>query len=276
MPDKPNILEYFGNANTAFLHAGGRSSTKFLLKELDCQADEHILELGFGTGATFVELASRNKKSEFYGIEKNRLMYEKAKQRIRLCGLSQKIQCVFNTDDSHLPFPDNSFDKVFCESVLAILEGNKLPEMLQEVSRILKPGGVLLFNETIWMTSSNRVIIYQVNEFCKLRYGIIQSNSEYPYLENWKNLLLLSGFEVLDVFKVDEIDKSLKTKKNWQTLLSDTFSAWGKLKQLSKPEELININTHLHIPGKIMSGIIIKSRLRKIDSKMTASINNEK
>jgi ubiquinone/menaquinone biosynthesis C-methylase UbiE len=263
--NETNILERFGKANTAFLHARGWISTKFLIQKLDCQANERILEIGFGTGATLVELASRNKRSSFFGIEAHQLMYEKAVDRIRFCGLSKKIECSLNTNISKLPFPDSSFDKVYCESVLAILQGNDLPNTLQEVNRILKPEGILLFNETIWVSNASKEMINEINTLCKLNYGIIQSSSDFPYVQDWKRLLQSSGFEILDVFKVDEIDDNLNVRKNWQSILSDLFSDLGRLKKGPKSTEFDSITAHLKIPEKIMEGMIIRSKSIKTE-----------
>ena len=262
--NETNILERFGKANTAFPHAGGWTSTKFLIQKLDCQANERILEIGFGTGATLVELASRNKRSSFFGIEANKLMYKNAMERIQFCGLSKRIECSVNINNSKLPFPDSSFDKVYCESVLAILEGNNLPNILQEVNRILKPEGILLFNETIWMPDASKSMINEINKLCKSNYGIIQCSSDFPYVQDWKRLLQSSGFEILDGFKVDEIDDNLNVRKNWQSILSDLFSAWGKLKKRPKPTEFDSLIAHLKIPERIMEGIIIRSKSIKM------------
>ncbi|MFT6209535.1 MAG: SAM-dependent methyltransferase [Bacteroidia bacterium] len=187
-------------------------------------------------------------------------MYDKKAERIRFCCLSKYIRCSINTNNLKLPFSDSSFDKVYCESVLAIFEGNDLPDILREVNRILKPRGILLFNETIWMPDASKAIIDEINTFCKSNYGIIQSSSDFPYPQDWKLLLQSSGFEILDVFKVDEIDDNLNIRKNWQSILSDIFSAWSKLKKRSKPTEIDNITTHLKIPEKIMEGMIIRSK----------------
>ncbi len=88
----------------------------------------------------------------------------------------------------------------------------------------------------------------------------MQFRSEFHYAQDWKLLLQSSEFEILDVFKVDEIDDKLNVRKNWQSILSDIFSAWSKLKKRSKPTEIDNITTHLKIPEKIMEGMIIRSK----------------
>lgn len=254
------ILNKYGKANTAFLHARGWIATKFLVQKLDCQPNERVLEIGFGTGATLVELASRNRETQFFGVEANQVMHAKARQRVKFCGMSGNIQCVLNQHTLPLPFSDNSFDRIYCESVLAILEGKDLPNMLLEIKRVLKPTGILLFNETIWTSAASPQIIQEVNDFCKANYGIIQSTADFPHLSDWQGLLQSAGFEILEKQAVGQIEDSLKYSKNWSSILSRVFSFFGKLRHGSGLSQLTDIRTQLDVPNNIMEGIIIKSK----------------
>lgn len=44
---------------------------------------------------------------------------------------------------------DNTFDIVYCESVLAILKKNDLELLMHEIHRVLKSGGSFIANESI-------------------------------------------------------------------------------------------------------------------------------
>lgn len=230
------------------------------MQELNCQENEHILEIGFGTGATIVELASRNKQTRFSGIEVNELMHQKAIKRIKLCGLANTIECHLNNQISALPFPENAFDKIYCESVLAILEGDDLPRLLAEIRRVLKPTGIFLFNETVWTSKASQEIIKKVNAFCKANYQIIQANPDYPRLQDWVNLLQTSGFDVHSKREIAKVDGDLKLKPNWQSFVSRIFSAWGKLRHGASLAGLDDVKNHLDVPSNIMEGVIIKSK----------------
>lgn len=53
-----------------------------------------------------------------------------------------------------IPYPDNSFDVVYCSEIIEHLSKDQIDQGLNEVGRILKPGGVLLgtvpFNENLF------------------------------------------------------------------------------------------------------------------------------
>jgi SAM-dependent methyltransferase len=49
-------------------------------------------------------------------------------------------------DARRIPFPDHAFDRVFSISVLEHIEGNGDSEAIREISRVLKPKGILVFS----------------------------------------------------------------------------------------------------------------------------------
>jgi len=183
----PDILNYYGAANTAYLHPKGKWATELLLQKLDIQEQESVLEIGFGTGASLVYLASKYQKTNFYGIENSALMHEKATSRIAFA-LLKNIMLTSYENPVMLPFANQFFDRVYVESVLAIQNGNDLPKLIAEIYRVLKPAGKLVANEGVWANSFSKENILEMNAFCQSRFGIIQANSDYPYLSDWKSL----------------------------------------------------------------------------------------
>lgn len=260
MENEVNILTELGKENAAYVHARGWLATKFLIDKLHCEPKENILEVGFGTGATLVSLASRHKDTNFFGVETSKVMYNKGIRRIAFCGLSGRITCHYSQQSSALPFSDASMDKIYCESVLAIQEGQGLPQMLKEMWRVLKPNGKLIFNETIWLNGTSAKMISQINESCKSRYGIIQSNSNYPTIESWQNMMNEIGFEVIEKVKVDELRGDSPGAVNWRVALSSLFTLTGKVKQKLKGKKLDNIAPATGVAEKLMEGVIFEVR----------------
>lgn len=263
MRGEGNILTALSKENAAYIHARGWFATRFLIEKLSCQPKENILEIGFGTAATLVALASRHKDSHFFGVEKSKKMYDKGIQRIAFCGLSGRIKCQYIQQIPALPFSASSMDKIYCESVLAIQEGQDLPEMLKEIWRILRPNGKLIFNETIWLKGTQNHLILQVNEACKSSYGIIQSNSIYPTIESWQSLLNQIGFEVIEKVSVDELSEDSPGAVNWRVALSSLFTLTGKVKQKLKGKKLDHITHDTVGAEKLMEGVIFEVRKRE-------------
>lgn len=226
-----NILHYFSQTNAQYLHAHGELGTKILIQKLDCQVNNKILEIGLGTGSTLMYLFSAYPKTEFYGVEQSEFMYQKAKQRYLFCGAANKITLKLMKQKNTLPFESHFFDKIYAESVLSIQENNDLEEMLKEIKRVLKPNGILVINETIWLDSIGIAEIKKLNLFCKQNFGIIQNNESYPHLADWLNLFELLGFKCESVDRLADKKDDFRIKFRFPySFLSFLFTFQGKIK----------------------------------------------
>lgn len=260
------ILEYLGNSHAEYIHAKGRQSTDKFIELLKPQDHEKILEIGFGTGATLVQTATKS-KAKLFGYEVSPIMYRKASKRIRFCNLSEKINVRLLDQKNSFPADNNSFNKVYAESILAIQEGDGLKNLLLEIKRVLKPGGILLFNETIWLESITKNKAKHINKECKKSFGIIQSNDEYLHVSDWKRLLLSIGFEPELEIRVDELPPT-KQKMSWVLLLSKSFTLIGKIRtyaSISKRREWRQITRNMDAiknNENLMEGRIIKAYKR--------------
>lgn len=97
-----------------------------------------ILEIGFGTGKFFNKLFSRADGLQVNGIDFSEAMVETAEKHNSDAISSGKLKIKQASSDA-LPFPDQSFDKVFCNMVIYFWDQ---PENhLKEIRRVLKPGG---------------------------------------------------------------------------------------------------------------------------------------
>jgi ubiquinone/menaquinone biosynthesis C-methylase UbiE len=226
--EQADILQYFSRTRAGFLHAVGEPATERLLALMDVRNNDSVLELGFGTGATLVKLVSRYKSAQIHGLERSIKMFEAAKARMKFCGLE-------NHDLKHtdalpvLPYADNTFDKVIIESVLAIQEENDLSVLIGELHRVLKPGGRLFANETLWLPSVSNEEIRAINGKCKNGFGIIQSNGICKDQGGWKSFLTNSGFKVQRVEVIDELkDQGMIIPKSFTEMRSGLFTFLGK------------------------------------------------
>ena len=138
--DKTSQL-YFMNADTRRFEWMTSNKTihameRFLLRRVPIETAQHILEVGCGEGANIYNL--NYQAPLFVGLD---LYHEKlrfASSRIQ----NAKFIC---GEALTLPFRDNYFDFVFCRDVLHHVE-NKT-KMLQEMIRVLKPGGSFVILE---------------------------------------------------------------------------------------------------------------------------------
>jgi ubiquinone/menaquinone biosynthesis C-methylase UbiE len=128
------------------IHMGGQDATRTLLEM--CQIDEskRILDVGCGHGYTACLIANEL-GARVHGIDISDVMIAKAQERAERMGLADRVE--FRTADAYqLPFGDGHFDVVLIESVLTPLPGDKV-QALQEMMRVLQPGGIIGANESI-------------------------------------------------------------------------------------------------------------------------------
>ncbi len=224
-----SILDFYAQTNTPFLHANGRSGTAFLINKMKPQAGQSILEIGFGTGQTLIELSCRYEDLRLFGLERSPKMMAAAKKRFRFAGIDSE-SFVQMPADLHCPFEDGSFDVVYCESVLAILEPRALEKIWQEVFRLLRPGGSFYFNESLFRPEISSENIHTINQQCMEWFGIPQASEAYPYPADWQALARKNGFVMLECKSLHGIPASLPIKLDTRLLRSRLFSAWGKLR----------------------------------------------
>jgi ubiquinone/menaquinone biosynthesis C-methylase UbiE len=266
--ERTDILQYFSRTRAGFLHAVGEPATERLLELVDARENENILELGFGTGATLVKLVSRHKKINVQGIERSALMLDAAKSRLKFCGFKDRIELKHVDTLQVLPYPDNTFDKVIIESVLAIQEGNDLLFLIKELHRILRPEGRLFANETLWLSTVSGEEINAINLKCKTGFGIIQSNGNFKDQSGWKNLLTNSGFKVEKMEVIDDLKhRSAGIPGSFAEARSKLFTMQGKYRSKVDRELKNEYRSYtrrmqaIYDPGKkYMEGVIMISQ----------------
>lgn len=140
-------------------------------------AGEKILDLGCGNGR-FIELF-KEQNIEYFGLDNSERLIEIAKKRYP----RGKFQIA---DAFNLPFPDNFFDKVFSIAVLHHIPSDQYrTRFLEEVRRVLKPGGILIL--TVWYLWQKKTVwkFLLKNIFLKL---IAKSNLDFTdVLIPWKD-----------------------------------------------------------------------------------------
>jgi SAM-dependent methyltransferase len=91
-------------------------------------------------------------------------------------------------DATALPFPDQSFDFVVFKSVLGVVGSHnrveRMEQAMQEMQRVLKPGGVLFFAENLQGSYLHRLA----------RHWFVSWGKNWRYLSFLELSALLSGF----------------------------------------------------------------------------------
>lgn len=224
-----NLLDFFASTHSSYLHAKGKLATALLASRLNARPGDKILEIGVGTGATHVDLLNTFGASDFFGVDVSSEMIATARKRLAFCGFGKLAKLYKLEDGRKLPFENSFFDIVFAESVLGIQEGDSPAICLREIYRVLKPGGKLILNETVWLPGISLESIKKFNKFCKQKFGIIQANDHYPYPDDWLQLVADIGFTEVSMDAVDQNTEnhSRVLRNNRRSTLFDLF---GKIK----------------------------------------------
>ena len=106
---------------------------ELLNKYSDSSIEQKLLDAGCGTGGMFSLLSQFGHAT---GIDSSTKALELAARR--------KNSILVQADVSHLPFTENSFDIVTSLDVLYHLNVKNDVEVLKELARVIRPGGIML------------------------------------------------------------------------------------------------------------------------------------
>jgi ubiquinone/menaquinone biosynthesis C-methylase UbiE len=181
---RPNEYETMFRVEEAHWWYGALHRLIFQVLESDLPdwPDKRILDVGCGTGAILQRLGNPEKN---VGIDL-------APEAISFCR-QRGLHNVCHGDIQALPFPDASFDAVICSSVLYHQWVTDVDRALQEMRRVLRPGGLLLINVPAFrfLHSAHDEAVMTARRFRKpeIRPLLLNQNFTIRRLTYWTTLL---------------------------------------------------------------------------------------
>jgi ubiquinone/menaquinone biosynthesis C-methylase UbiE len=122
-------------------------------------AGKKVLDIGFGSGSYVIAFAGSG--AHVSGLEVNQELLDIAQGRVREAGVEADLHIY---DGDHFPFADNSFDCAYSISVIEHVSDAQT--VLNEIARVLKPGGVLyLAFPNRWTPRETHTGVYFVGYF---------------------------------------------------------------------------------------------------------------
>lgn len=148
--DASTVLSVYNRILTADIDLQDQYSEQrllHLLKFATLPTDLRVMDLGTGTGQLAMLLAEQGAR-EVVGVDVSPAMLEIA-EYFRLSSPAPHVKQVsFRLASARrMPFRSESFDAVVCRLVLH--HSGKPERILQEISRLLKPGGIFIFADLV-------------------------------------------------------------------------------------------------------------------------------
>jgi ubiquinone/menaquinone biosynthesis C-methylase UbiE len=128
-------------------HVGGWTATQELAQLCHLQEGQEILYVGCGAGTAATTIAMEY-KCRLVGVDLLETMVESAREWAERRDVAEQTE--FHVADAQdLPFEDDRFDVLICESVNTFVPD--LDKAAQEYVRVVKPGGYVGLNEAVWV-----------------------------------------------------------------------------------------------------------------------------
>jgi ubiquinone/menaquinone biosynthesis C-methylase UbiE len=136
------------------LMSKGADDDRWLVDLLDVQAEDRVLEVGFGPGVAVELIAARATRGLVAGVDPSDVMVREASERNLQSVRAGRVQLRQGTV-LELPFPDSSLTKEL--ALHSIYFWPSLEQGLRELYRVLAPGGRLAIGVRMYQPHAGRL-----------------------------------------------------------------------------------------------------------------------
>ena len=119
---------------------GADKAKQPLIEQAEIKGGLRVLDIGCGTGSMAVVIKRMHPEAEVVGIDPDPAALSVSKRKAKRAGLSVEFDRGFA---DHMPYADASFDRVFSSFMFHHLAADEKTVTLNEIRRVLKPGGSL-------------------------------------------------------------------------------------------------------------------------------------
>jgi len=136
-----------------------------LVEQADPSAFRRVLDVACGTGGWVIEAAQTYPEMSLVGVDVNRHMIEYARAQAAAHHVGDRVEFRVMDALSLLDFPDASFDLVNLRFAISFVRTWDWPRVLNELLRVLRPGGVVRLTDEEVIHQSNSPAAMQ---FCEM------------------------------------------------------------------------------------------------------------
>ena len=171
-----------------------------IVEYLEPTSNDSILDIGCGQGFVAVDLAKRYNLN-ITGIDCTPYMIKNAQKYSQRENVSEKTTFLIQ-DYNNTKFPNNYFDHIY--AVETLCHSLNLQKTLNEIYRILKPGGKFLSLEYILDSSKLKNTKYEASFYDTLSRHTASPSLKHFEKDEFTQMAKASGFELIKKINVTE------------------------------------------------------------------------
>ncbi|NLY43303.1 MAG: class I SAM-dependent methyltransferase [Clostridiaceae bacterium] len=150
MKHEPTCLEMFLTRLAFFLY--GKSVYKDFADRIPLDGGERVLDFGCGMGTVAYYVAKKLPRGHLTCLDISERWLNACRKTLHRYGN------IFYLQWESTALTNESFDVVYCHFVLHDISKNDLERVIPVLSKVLKPGGVLIFREPLSETAKISII----------------------------------------------------------------------------------------------------------------------
>lgn len=155
-----------------------------------------ILDAGCGEGRNSVYFIQ--KEYQIFGIDPNELAIQYCRYLANSLNPEFDVHRFQEGKLEEIPFHSGAFDAVICSAVLHFAaDVDNFWQMIREIHRVLKPGGVFWFR----MTTAFGGILEQSTDLGEGKYGLPDGSERFVFLPEYVDKCQDMGFKFLEPMK---------------------------------------------------------------------------
>ncbi len=198
-----NISDNYDGLNRVISFGTDVKWRKKVIAAVAATNPDTVLDIATGTGDLAIQMANTG-ASRIVGLDLSEGMLKVGRKKIALKDLTPRIEMV-QGDSENLPFEDNTFDAITV--AFGVRNFENLEKGLEEIHRVLRPGGIFVVLETSvpakfpykqgYHFYSNIVLplIGKIFSKDKNAYSYLsESAANFPYGADFNNILKKIGF----------------------------------------------------------------------------------
>lgn len=177
-----SIAQRYDVMNTILSFRRHKAWRKFAMKTMNVQPGETAIDLCCGTCDWTISIAQESKYGGIVGLDFSQNMLDVGAQKINRLNLNDHIQLI-RGNAMHLPFEDSRFD--YATIGFGLRNVPDLVQVLQEMERVVKPGGKVVcleLSKPVWQPFKTVYYFYFQNILPMIGKLVAKRYEQYQWL----------------------------------------------------------------------------------------------